>query len=535
MSGRVDTEAERQQKLYRQRMLMEEKKKQRQRQTGMVVASSARPRPISSKYLRPTSRPSVEASSSDSAISSRHDSTDSQRPSTAVPLLSLPPSAVSQPPSEPAKTYFIDTIKSSEVLQVVPPGGTSAPPPPILVNTKSQTPEEEEDSTNKHKDIEASGSTKQKEMEASGSTKQKDIEASGSTKHKEIEASGSSEQTAKSKLDSMGLVSFVDYESEDSDDEVFGNPGAVDISPPVSCMPAEEVVPINPTQSYKDSLAAGIPKPFVQSLDLALTPGGGEIEDLHKFVHQPAPDGVTIKCRLTRHQKGMERSLYPTYCLHMEREKSGKNIFLLAARKRKKSRLSNYLISVDPTDLSRGGEYFVGKVRSNFVGTSFTIFDDGANPQRRSVRSGSKTVREELAAVHYETNVLGFKGPRKMTVIIPAMTQSHKRIEVTPKNESETILERWRNSQTSDLLEIHNKQPVWSDETQAYVLNFHGRVTQASVKNFQLVHDADENYVVMQFGRISEDHFTLDYNFPMCALQAFAIVLTSFDSKLACE
>ena len=28
-------------------------------------------------------------------------------------------------------------------------------------------------------------------------------------------------------------------------------------------------------------------------------------------------------------------------------------------------------------------------------------------------------------------------------------------------------------------------------ETQAYVLNFHGRVTQASVKNFQLIHDSD--------------------------------------------
>ena len=28
-------------------------------------------------------------------------------------------------------------------------------------------------------------------------------------------------------------------------------------------------------------------------------------------------------------------------------------------------------------------------------------------------------------------------------------------------------------------------------ETQSYVLNFHGRVTQASVKNFQIVHDND--------------------------------------------
>lgn len=37
--------------------------------------------------------------------------------------------------------------------------------------------------------------------------------------------------------------------------------------------------------------------------------------------------------------------------------------FLLAGRKRKKSKTSNYLISVDPTDLSREGESFIGKLR----------------------------------------------------------------------------------------------------------------------------------------------------------------------------
>ena len=39
----------------------------------------------------------------------------------------------------------------------------------------------------------------------------------------------------------------------------------------------------------------------------------------------------------------------------------------------------------------------------------------------------------------------------------------------------------------------------------------------------------------MQFGRVAEDVFTMDYNYPMCALQAFAIALSSFDGKLACE
>ncbi len=39
--------------------------------------------------------------------------------------------------------------------------------------------------------------------------------------------------------------------------------------------------------------------------------------------------------------------------------------------------------------------------RSNFLGTSFTVFDGGVNPQNgRTVMRGF-SVREELAAVHY--------------------------------------------------------------------------------------------------------------------------------------
>lgn len=44
-----------------------------------------------------------------------------------------------------------------------------------------------------------------------------------------------------------------------------------------------------------------------------------------------------------------------------------------------------------------------------------------------------------------------------------------------------------------------------------------------------------DSYIVMQFGRVADDMFTLDYNYPMCAVQAFAIALSSFDGKLACE
>lgn len=261
----------------------------------------------------------------------------------------------------------------------------------------------------------------------------------------------------------------------------------------------------------------------------------GDVEgNIDKFVLEPAQQKVLYKCRITRDRKGMDRGLYPTYFLHLERD-YGKKVFLLAGRKRKKSATSNYLISTDPTDLSRTAESFVGKLRSNLLGTQFTVYDNGYSFRKGSHGNSNRTPRQELAAVVYDTNVLGFKGPRKMTVVLPGMTQDHQRVQICPQDDSDSLLESWKSKQMDNLVELHNKTPVWNDDTQSYVLNFHGRVTQASVKNFQIVHDSDNEYIVMQFGRVAEDVFTMDYRYPMCALQAFAIALSSFDSKIACE
>ncbi|XP_073795842.1 uncharacterized protein isoform X2 [Danio rerio] len=255
-----------------------------------------------------------------------------------------------------------------------------------------------------------------------------------------------------------------------------------------------------------------------------------EFDDLEEFVLQPAPQGTTIKCKVTRDKRGMDRGFYPTYYLHLDNDKK---VFLLAGRKRKKSATSNYLISIDATDLSRGGDNFIGKLRSNLMGTKFTVFDNGLNPDR-ALRDMSNA-RQELVAIIYETNVLGFKGPRKMSVVIPGMDDENERVPIRPRTENDSILVRYQNRQMDNLIELHNKTPVWNDDTASYVLNFSGRVTQASVKNFQIVHSKDNSYIVMQFGRVADDMFTLDYNYPMCAVQAFAIALSSFDGKLACE
>ncbi|XP_029287851.1 tubby-related protein 1-like isoform X2 [Cottoperca gobio] len=255
-----------------------------------------------------------------------------------------------------------------------------------------------------------------------------------------------------------------------------------------------------------------------------------EFDNLEKFILEPAPQGVTIKCRVTRDQRGMDKGFYPLYYFHLDNEKK---TFLLAGRKRKKCATSNYLISIDATDLSRGGENFVGKLRSNLMGTKFTVFDNALNPER--ALPDLSNARQELAGIIYETNVLGMKGPRRMMVVIPGMDKDNKRVPLRPRNDCDGLLIRHQNKRMENLIELQNKTPVWNEDSASHVLNFNGRVTQASIKNFQIVHSKDLDYIVMQFGRIADDIFTLDFNYPMCALQAFAIALSSFDGKIACE
>ena len=103
------------------------------------------------------------------------------------------------------------------------------------------------------------------------------------------------------------------------------------------------------------------------------------------------------------------------------------------------------------------------------------------------------------------------------------------------RDENETMLAKIKQKEVSKLLYLINKPPNWNDTVGAYVLNFNGRVTMASVKNFQLVQPDHLDLILLQFGRVGKDEFTMDFRYPLTPFQAFAITLSSFDSKIACD
>ena len=246
-----------------------------------------------------------------------------------------------------------------------------------------------------------------------------------------------------------------------------------------------------------------------------------------------------------------------------------------------------------------------GCSRSNFLGTKFIIYDTQPpyynamlSPPGRSRRFSKKVSPKvpsgsyNIAQVTYELNVLGTRGPRRMNCTmysIPASSlEPNGVVPGQPELLSRPLEDSFRSisfsksidhstefssSRFSDImgtgnedqegkvrpLVLKNKSPRWHEQLQCWCLNFRGRVTVASVKNFQLIAAApptvaaappvgsgpslsqptqsssDHDKIILQFGKVGKDMFTMDYRYPLSAFQAFAICLTSFDTKLACE
>jgi tubby-related protein 1 len=251
-----------------------------------------------------------------------------------------------------------------------------------------------------------------------------------------------------------------------------------------------------------------------------------EWSDVRAGISQVCPQRYTMQCSIRREKGGMLGST--SYYLYGTDEK-----FLLAARKRKNAKGANYVITMSRTNFDPAGDQVVGKLRSNISGTTFTLYGAGVNPKKAGQND---TVREELASVFYKTNILGYKGPRQMKVVIPQILPSGVARVFRPEKPEEGLASRFDSDQLDDLIILNNRQPTWNEKTRAYVLNFNGRVTQASVKNFQLISPAlDTEYVILQMGRTSASQFTCDYAYPLTCLQAFAIALSSFDNKALVE
>jgi len=198
----------------------------------------------------------------------------------------------------------------------------------------------------------------------------------------------------------------------------------------------------------------------------------------------------------------------------------------MMSAKKKGGTSPHYLISHKKDEIKKNSKFFIGKLRGNFNKSEYNIYDTGKNPKKTS---NSSEYRENLGAILYESSSVGVKGPRKMRVMVPEVMQNGDIVKFKPSSKNDGIVGNVKNNRMDGIRVLENKKPKWNERNQAYVLDFNGRVEKPSVKNFQLVDPRDEDDVIMQFGKVTDDTFNLDLEWPLSPYQAFCIALTSFE------
>ncbi|KAI9910427.1 hypothetical protein PsorP6_011051 [Peronosclerospora sorghi] len=270
-----------------------------------------------------------------------------------------------------------------------------------------------------------------------------------------------------------------------------------------------------------------------------------ELQDLAKMALQPVPlDVGIIRCYVKQVYRGMFKQYGYELYLQGQIGTQEEDKFLLAARRQVRSNMTaNYTICTDKecTDAKR-----IGRMGSNFLGTCFTLYDNGRDPQKLArIQDAVSTedmvvqnvlqIREELGCVTYEPNRTSV-GPRKMRVVIPDVDEEGGLSKIVrPMSRQDRLVTRLATGDMKDLMRFSNREPVFREDLGAYCLDFGGRVSMASVKNFQLINTEDPSMGnILQFGRVADDMFTMDFQWPLSPFQAFAICLSSCDTKLAC-
>jgi len=192
-------------------------------------------------------------------------------------------------------------------------------------------------------------------------------------------------------------------------------------------------------------------------------------------------------------------------------------------KKKKWNKTSNFFISTEEKK-SMDNQAHVGKLSANFRKNEYVLNSVGYNPQGPE----NIHIRDKLAQVSITTNMLDSEGPRKITCVVPKVDENDP-----PKAAKSEVKKLPKPSDSNDIENDHqfvNCSPEWDNSVHAYILDFGGRVTQPSVKNFILRHKDNEEKRVLTFGKVGDDKFTMDFTYPLTPLQAFGICLSSIDA-----
>lgn len=149
-----------------------------------------------------------------------------------------------------------------------------------------------------------------------------------------------------------------------------------------------------------------------------------------------------------------------------------------------------------------------------------------------STTLGKNTEELYMHIIKQESDLFG-RRPRRFVVLLPKANEKQRSIW-KPHNDTESLICCYYKNHIEHMAIFYNKQPQWVEQYKCHLLDFNGRIKIPSCKNFQLSFEKNGNKII-QFGKVTNELFHLDMQFPFSLLQAFSICLTSIDRKRGCK
>jgi tubby-related protein 1 len=290
-------------------------------------------------------------------------------------------------------------------------------------------------------------------------------------------------------------------------------------------------------------------------------PHAKNVPELLEFIKSAPLIGNTIKCKIII---SLTNGIICQYTLVYEHN-DGSVIPILVSRKAKYSFMPTFLIETHGTH----GQH-VGLLEKNVFSSVFSLYENIKRQENMveidsSMLKASSDSSKALVYVEYESFISNIGIPIKMNVYLPGLDRNeqnsnfeffynrdnfhvNKRKEeiygnqiaskpecTTPVEDSTVDLNRKKqyfnpsgnlNLFYGPVIKLTTKMPTLDKTTNTFRLNMNGRATMGSIANFQLVHEANPNYVVMQCGKLENDVFSCDFSYPINPLQAFSIALS---------
>jgi len=204
---------------------------------------------------------------------------------------------------------------------------------------------------------------------------------------------------------------------------------------------------------------------------------------------------------------------------------------------------------------------YLGCMSYKNMGRRFDLWDYRVSNPKDKEHTTTKIY--DVMHLRYETNVLA-RVPNVMKVVLErhnehdavkarwktleqryedTMIAKELKEEKKKKKKSEEPVVKYGTLKTreeGELITFQTKQPVWSEELQAWTLNFDGRVKMASKKNFllevedkfHLVNEFGEDTEQLRFGKVRKNVYSLDYKYPFSPIAALGTCISTFAKKM---